>query len=143
NGIIENFHELLDDLSRDGYMPRSQTDTESVALWVTRALDRGADPEAAVAAMLPRLRGTFGLVFLFADHPDLLIAARQGSPLAIGHGENEMYLGSDAFALAPFTNRITYLEEGDWAMVRPGAVRIMDFGGKPVQRPIVISSASA
>jgi len=143
NGIIENFHELLDDLSRDGYMPRSQTDTESVALLVTRELDRGADPEAAVAATLPRLRGTFGLVFLFTDHPDLLIAARQGSPLAIGHGATEMYLGSDAFALAPFTNRITYLDEGDWAVIRPDLVRIMDFAGNPVQRATVISSASA
>ncbi len=143
NGIIENFRELLEDLARDGYAPQSETDTESVALWVTRAIDRGAAPEEAVARLLPQLRGMFGLVFLFADHPDLLIAARQGSPLAIGHGENEMYLGSDAYALAPFTNQVTYLDEGDWAVIRPGSVTIRDFSGKSVERARQISTASA
>ncbi|GGA53035.1 glutamine--fructose-6-phosphate transaminase (isomerizing) [Pelagibacterium lentulum] len=143
NGIIENFHDLLADLARDGYKPASQTDTESVALWVTREIDRGATPQEAVANTLPRLKGTFGLVFLFTGHDDLLIAARQGSPLAIGHGEKEMYLGSDAFALAPFTNRITYLEEGDWAVLTPGKVVIRDFDGNPVERQTQISSASA
>src|SRR5690606_17980908 len=96
NGIIENFRELLEDLEVDGYLPKSQTDTESVALWVTREIERGASPREAVARTLPRLRGTFGLVFLFADDDKLLIAARQGSPLAVGHGRDEMYLGSDA-----------------------------------------------
>jgi glutamine---fructose-6-phosphate transaminase (isomerizing) len=143
NGIIENFRSLLDELARDGYQPHSETDTESVALWVTRAIDKGATPEEAIAALLPQLHGMFGLVFLFADHPDLLIAARQGSPLAIGHGEKEMYLGSDAYALAPFTNQITYLEEGDWAVIRPGSVTIRDFSGKSVDRGRQISTASA
>ncbi|WP_196258350.1 glutamine--fructose-6-phosphate transaminase (isomerizing) [Pelagibacterium limicola] len=143
NGIIENFRALLDDLARDGYRPQSETDTESVALWVTRAIDRGATPEEAVAALLPELRGMFGLVFLFADHPDLLIAARQGSPLAVGHGKDEMYLGSDAYALAPFTKQVTYLEEGDWAVIRPGSVTIRDFSGKRVDRARQISTASA
>lgn len=143
NGIIENFRALLDDLARDGYQPESETDTESVALWLTRALDRGATPGEAVGTLLPQLRGMFGLVFLFADHPDLLIAARQGSPLAIGHGEKEMYLGSDAFALAPFTNRVTYLEEGDWAVIRPESVTIRDFSGNRVERARQVSSASA
>ncbi|WP_404403940.1 glutamine--fructose-6-phosphate transaminase (isomerizing) [Pelagibacterium halotolerans] len=143
NGIIENFRELLEDLERDGYRPQSQTDTESVALWATRELDRGASPEEAVARTLPKLNGTFGLVFLFLGHDDLLIAARQGSPLAIGHGTEEMYLGSDAYALAPFTNRITYLEEGDWAVLRPGSIVIRDFDGNPVERVQQISTASA
>ncbi|WP_116653561.1 glutamine--fructose-6-phosphate transaminase (isomerizing) [Pelagibacterium sediminicola] len=143
NGIIENFRELLDGLALDGYAPQSETDTESVALWLTRAIDKGATPEEAVAALLPELRGMFGLVFLFADHPDLLIAARQGSPLAIGHGEKEMYLGSDAYALAPFTNQVTYLEEGDWAVIRPSSVTIRNFSGTPVQRQRQVSTASA
>lgn len=143
NGIIENFKDLLQDLARDGYFPQSQTDTESVALWVTRELDRGAAPRQAVANTLPNLRGTFGLVFLFDGDDKLLIAARQGSPLAIGHGQTEMYLGSDAFALAPFTNQITYLDEGDWAIVTPGKAEIFDFDGNPVQRIRQTSSASA
>jgi glutamine---fructose-6-phosphate transaminase (isomerizing) len=143
NGIIENFRELLEDLAKDGYTPKSQTDTESVALWVTRELDRGATPQDAVSGLLPKLRGTFGLVFLFAGNDRLLIAARKGSPLAIGHGTDEMYLGSDAFALAPFTNQITYLDEGDWAVVTPETVTIRDFGGNAVSRRRQISNASA
>ncbi|WP_127143554.1 glutamine--fructose-6-phosphate transaminase (isomerizing) [Pelagibacterium montanilacus] len=143
NGIIENFREMLEELERDGYVPQSQTDTEAVVLWVSRELDRGASPRDAVAATLPRLRGTFGLAFLFRDDEKLLIVARQGSPLAIGHGQSEMYVGSDAYALAPFTNRITYLEEGDWAVIEPGSVRIMDFAGNPVERRQQISAASA
>ena len=143
NGIIENFKDLLEDLGRDGYSPTSDTDTESVALWITRELDRGASPKEAVAKTLPKLRGTFGLVFLFAGHERMLIAARQGSPLAIGHGSEEMYLGSDAFALAPFTNQITYLEEGDWAIVTPGGAEIYDFDSNRVERIRQVSSASA
>lgn len=143
NGIIENYRDLLAGLAADGYVPETETDTESVALMVTRELDKGLTPEDAVGAVLPRLRGAFGLVFLFRDAPDTLIAARQASPLAIGHGENEMYFGSDAYALAAFTNRVTYLEEGDWAVVRPGSVVIRTFNGKRVERQMVISSASA
>ena len=143
NGIIENYRELLEDLDKDGYRPETETDTESVALMVTRELDRGASPEDAVGTVLPLLRGAFGLVFLFRDAPDTLIAARQASPLAIGHGENEMYFGSDAYALAPWTNRVTYLEEGDWAVVKPGSAVIRDFAGNPVERRVTISSASS
>jgi glutamine---fructose-6-phosphate transaminase (isomerizing) len=102
NGIIENFRELLADLAKDGYLPKTQTDTESVALWVTRELDRGLDPEMAVARTLKILRGAFALAFMFKGEDALLIAARSGAPLAIGYGATEMYLGSDAMALAPF-----------------------------------------
>lgn len=143
NGIIENFRELLADLAKDGYTPTSQTDTESVALMVTRELDKGSDPETAVSAILPQLRGAFGLVFLFNDQPDLLIAARLGSPLAIGRGDGEMYFGSDAYALASLTNKITYLEEGDWAVITQNSMKIMDFDGNEVKRGEQLSQASA
>jgi glucosamine--fructose-6-phosphate aminotransferase (isomerizing) len=143
NGIIENFRELLADLAPDGYLPKTQTDSEVVALLVTRELDRGHDPETAVGIVLRQLRGAFGLAFLFAGEDKLLIAARKGSPLAIGYGAEEMYLSSDAFGLAPFTNSITYLEEGDWAVIRPKRVVIRDFEGHAVQRGRTTSSASA
>lgn len=143
NGIIENFRELREELSADGYNPTTDTDTETVALLVTRELDRGSDPEQAVGNVLPKLAGAFGLAFLFAGHDNLLIAARKGSPLAVGYGEDELYLGSDAFALAPFTNRVSYLEEGDWAVLRPEGVTIRDFSGTEVERPIQISTASS
>lgn len=143
NGIIENFQELLADLKKDGYAPQTQTDTESVALWVTRELDRGADPEMAVANTLKVLRGAFGLVFLFKDHAEMLIAARQGSPLAIGHGNEEMYFGSDAYALAGLTNHVTYLEEGDWAVITADKAVIRDFDGNTVHRQPLVSGASA
>ncbi|VAW17094.1 Glutamine--fructose-6-phosphate aminotransferase [isomerizing] [hydrothermal vent metagenome] len=143
NGIIENYRELLEDLAGDGYRPTTQTDTEPVAMLVTRELERGADPKTAVASTLKRLRGAFGLVFLFKDHDGLLIAARQGSPLAIGEGAGEMYVGSDAYALAPLTNKITYLEEGDWALITPQSVVIYDFDGNQVTRRQQVSSASS
>jgi glucosamine--fructose-6-phosphate aminotransferase (isomerizing) len=143
NGIIENFLELLADLKTDGYMPVTQTDTEAVALWVTREIDRGRSPEESVAATLKVLRGAFGLVFLFAGADKLLIAARQGSPLAIGFGETEMFLGSDAFALAPFTSSVAYLEEGDWAVITPDGAIIRDFDGNEVKRERHTSTASA
>jgi len=143
NGIIENYRELLEELKSDGYRPTTQTDTEPVAMLVTRQLERGADPKTAVANTLEKLRGAFGLVFLFKDHPGLLIAARQGSPLAIGHGDGENYFGSDAYALAPLTNKITYLEEGDWAAITPQSVTIYDAGGDEIERPQQVSLASA
>jgi glucosamine--fructose-6-phosphate aminotransferase (isomerizing) len=143
NGIIENFRELLADLAPDGYLPKTQTDTEVVALLVTRELDRGRTPEEAVAETLTRLRGAFGLAFLFAGEEKLLIAARKGSPLAIGFGDDEMFLGSDAFALAPFTNSICYLEEGDWAVITPEGATIRDASGQPVERRRTTSMASA
>ena len=143
NGIIENFRELLADLAKDGYLPKTQTDTESVALWTSRELARGADPELAVARTLKQLRGAFALAFLFKDKDGLLIAARHGAPLAIGYGTTEMYLGSDAMALAPFTSRLTYLEDGDWAVITPEGVTIRDGRDAIVQREQQISQASA
>jgi len=143
NGIIENFRELLAELATDGYLPKTETDTEVVALMVTRELDSGHGPEAAVAATLKQLRGAFGLAFLFSGEEKLLIAARKGSPLAVGFGRDEMYLSSDAFGLAPFTNSIAYLDEGDWAVIRPTGVVIRDFDGNPVERARTTSSASA
>ncbi|ODT78517.1 MAG: glutamine--fructose-6-phosphate aminotransferase [Pelagibacterium sp. SCN 64-44] len=143
NGIIENFRELLADLAQDGYLPKTQTDTESVALWVTRELDRGADPELAVARTLKKLKGAFALAFMFKGQEGLLIAARHGAPLAVGYGATEMYLGSDAMALAPFTSRLTYLEDGDWALITPRGVTIRDDSDALVQREQQLSQASA
>lgn len=123
NGIIENFRELRAELQADGYVFSTETDTEIVAHLVTRELDRGRTPVEAVGLSLPRLNGAFALAFLFEGEEDLLIGARKGSPLAVGVGEGEMYLGSDALALAPFTNLIAYLEEGDWVVLnRKGAI---------------------
>ena len=143
NGIIENFRELLADLAKDGYLPKTQTDTESVALWVTREVDRGLDPEMAVARTLKQLRGAFALAFMFKGHDRLLIAARHGAPLAIGYGETEMYLGSDAMALAPFTSRLSYLLDGDWAVITPKGVVIRDGSDAIVRRETLVSQASA
>ncbi|HVY50703.1 MAG TPA: glutamine--fructose-6-phosphate transaminase (isomerizing) [Devosia sp.] len=143
NGIIENFRELLEDLARDGYLPKTQTDTESVALWVTREIDRGLDPEMAVGRTLKRLRGAFALAFMFKGHDKLLIAARHGAPLAVGYGETEMYLGSDAMALAPFTSRLSYLLDGDWAVITPRGVTIRDGADAIVRREMLVSQASA
>src|SRR6202041_1806355 len=117
NGIIENFRELRQMLEKQGAKFLSETDTEAVAHLVNSYLLKGASPQEAVKASLPQLRGAFALVFLFKGHGDLLIGARKGSPLAIGHGDGEMYLGSDAIALAPFTDTISYLEDGDWAVL--------------------------
>ena len=143
NGIIENFRELLADLAKDGYTPKTQTDTESVALWVTREIDRGLDPEMAVATTLKKLRGAFALAFMFKGHDKLLIAARHGAPLAVGYGDTEMYLGSDAMALAPFTSRLSYLLDGDWAVITPKGVTIRDESDAIVRRETLVSQASA
>lgn len=143
NGIIENFRELLADLAKDGYLPKTQTDTESVALWVTRELDRGLDPELAVARTLKELRGAFALAFMFKGEDALLIAARRGAPLAIGYGATEVYLGSDAMALAPFTSRLSYLLDGDWAVLTKKGVTIRDGSDAIVQRETLVSAASA
>ena len=126
NGIIENFRELRADLAADGYTQESDTDTETVVLLVDRAMDRGASPVEAAQETLARLHGAFALCFLFEGQDDLMIAARKGSPLAIGWGEGEMFVGSDAIALAPMTDRITYLEEGDWAVVTRAGAEIFD-----------------
>src|SRR5499426_3701876 len=114
NGIIENFRELREELERQGAKFTTETDTEVVAHLVTAEMNQGRSPVEAVKAALPRLRGAFALAFLFAGEHDLLIGARQGPPLAVGYGDGEMYLGSDAIALAPFTDTISYLEDGDW-----------------------------
>jgi glucosamine--fructose-6-phosphate aminotransferase (isomerizing) len=142
NGIIENYRELLADLANDGYLPQTQTDTESVALWVTRLIDRDHSPEMAVEKTLKELRGAFALAFMFRGRPDLLIAARHGAPLAVGFGDTEMYLGSDAMALAPFTSRLCYLQDGDWAVITPTGVTIRDGSDAIVQREQIVSSVS-
>jgi glutamine---fructose-6-phosphate transaminase (isomerizing) len=143
NGIIENFRELLADLAKDSIFPTTDTDTEAVALWVTRELDLGKSPEEAVRDTLWRLRGAFALVFMFRGHEKLLIAARRGAPLAIGYGDTEMYLGSDAMALAPFTSKLSYLLDGDWAVLTPQGVTIRDGQDAIVQRETLVSHASA
>ena len=126
NGIIENFRELREDLAASGYHQESQTDTETVALLLQREIAGGSTPVEAARATLKRLHGAFALLFLFDGEDDLMIAARRGSPLAIGWGEGEMYVGSDAIALAPMTDRITYLDEGDWAIITRAGATIFD-----------------
>src|SRR6266849_3035342 len=143
NGIIENFAELRRELEGRGARFATETDTEVVAHLVTDEMSKGADPAAAVAAALPRLRGAFALAFLFAGEDDLVIGARRGSPLAVGYGDGEMYLGSDAIALAPFTSTISYLEDGDWAVLTRDGVEIHDEQGARVERAVVKSTASA
>lgn len=143
NGIIENFRELKAALEPKGYVFESDTDTEAIVHVITEELDQGATLEQAVKNALSRLHGAFALAIIFAGHDELMFAARQGSPLAIGHGTGEMYLGSDAIALAPFTNAITYLEDGDWAVLRRDGVQIYDRAGARVERPLVKSAASS
>jgi glucosamine--fructose-6-phosphate aminotransferase (isomerizing) len=143
NGIIENFRELREKLGKNGSTFASETDTEVVAHLVTDEMKNGKTPPQAVAATLKQLRGAFALAFLFAGEDDLMIGARKGSPLAIGYGDGEMYLGSDAIALAPFTENISYLEDGDWAVLtRKGAI-VHDEQDKVVTRPVIKSTASA
>jgi glucosamine--fructose-6-phosphate aminotransferase (isomerizing) len=134
NGIIENFRELRAELTAAGYEFVSQTDTEVVAHLVARELASGLPPEEAARRAIERLQGAFALAILFADHDGLIVGARNGPPLAIGHGEGEMYLGSDAIALAPFTSTITYLEDGDWCVIDRQGARIYDVAGKKVER---------
>ena len=143
NGIIENFRELREELQADGFDFTSQTDTEVVAHLVAQGVRDGMSAEDAAHAALKRLRGAFALAIIFADQEDLIVAGRNGPPLAVGHGEGEMYLGSDAVALAPFTDQITYLEDGDWAVIRRGGVSIYDMDGKAVERAQQKSAGSA
>jgi len=143
NGIIENFRELRSELEKQGAQFATETDTEVVVHLVESYLKKGCSPQAAVKESLPHLRGAFALAFLFKGQDNLMIGARKGSPLAVGHGEGEMYLGSDAIALAPFTDTITYLEDGDWAVLtRDGSV-IYDVQGTPVHREVLKSGASS
>jgi glucosamine--fructose-6-phosphate aminotransferase (isomerizing) len=143
NGIIENFRELREKLEKQGAKFASETDTEVVAHLVNSYILKGASPQEAVKASLPQLRGAFALAFLFRGHGDLMIGARKGSPLAIGHGEGEMYLGSDAIALAPFTDTISYLEDGDWVVLTREVGVIYDEHGVVVNRDVLKSGASS
>jgi glutamine---fructose-6-phosphate transaminase (isomerizing) len=136
NGIIENFQALKDELTAQGHRFETDTDTEAVVHLVTHYLRDGLAPAAAVAKALPRLEGAFALLMLFAGVDDLLIGARRGSPLAVGFGEGEMYLGSDALALAPLTRRILYLEEGDWVEVRASGAIVRDVANRVVERKV-------
>ena len=136
NGIIENFRDLRAELQAKGAEFQTETDTETVVQLTRSFLDQGLAPRDAAEQTIARLEGAFALCFLFEGEDDLLIAARKGSPLAIGHGENEMFVGSDAIALAPLTDQITYLEEGDWAVLTRQSVEIFDVEGRRANRPV-------
>lgn len=136
NGIIENFQELRAELVEKGYTPYSETDSEVVPMLITSYLDDGLSPVDAVKATLKRLDGAFALGIIFAGHDDLLIGARRGSPLAVGFGDGEMYLGSDAMALAPLTKKIAYLDEGDWVVLGRNTVTFYDQDDQEVSRDI-------
>ena len=142
NGIIENFKPLRDMLIAEGREFASQTDTEVVAHLIAREIERGAEPRAALATVLPQLHGAFALGLMVRTHPDLLLGARLGAPLTVGYGEGENYLGSDALALAPLTQRIAYLEEGDWVAITRDEIEVYDRENRRVTRPIVNSGAS-
>ncbi|MFM5906844.1 MAG: glutamine--fructose-6-phosphate transaminase (isomerizing) [Novosphingobium sp.] len=143
NGIIENFRPLREALTARGRTFESDTDTEVVAHLVSEQVEAGLSPADAVKAVLPQLRGAFALAIAFRQHPDMLIGARLGSPLVVGYGEGETYLGSDALALAPLTQKITYLDEGDWVVITREGAKIFDKENNPVERDIVASGASA
>ena len=136
NGIIENFQELRAELIAEGHSFESDTDTEAIAVLLSHELDGGATPREAVAKTLPRLHGAFALAIIFAGEHDLMVGARRGSPLAIGYGEGEMFIGSDALALAPLTKRISYLEEGDWAVITRDGADVFDEDNNAVERVI-------
>ncbi|KAA9009748.1 glutamine--fructose-6-phosphate transaminase (isomerizing) [Histidinibacterium aquaticum] len=138
NGIIENFRELRDELQAAGIAHETETDTETVALLAERYLNEGLSPRDAAEQTIARLEGAYALCFLFEGEDDLLVAARKGSPLAIGHGDGEVFVGSDAIALAPMTDRITYLDEGDHAIISRTSVEIRDEAGQIANRPVKI-----
>ncbi|OQW47040.1 MAG: glutamine--fructose-6-phosphate aminotransferase [Proteobacteria bacterium SG_bin6] len=143
NGIIENFKPLRDGLLARGRKIESETDTEIVAHLVSERIEAGDSPQEAVKAVLPMLRGAFALAIAFRQHPDLLIGARLGSPLVLGYGEGEMFLGSDALALAPLTQRIAYLDEGDWVVITREGAQVFDAENRQVSREVVASGVSA
>ena len=143
NGIIENFRQLKESLAARGRKFESDTDSEVVAHLISEGVEAGASPEDAVKAALPQLRGAFALAIAFRAHPDMLIGARLGSPLVVGYGEGETYLGSDALALAPLTQEIAYLDEGDWVIITREGAQIFDKDNQPVTREITTSGASA
>jgi len=143
NGIIENYGELRQELERKGYVFESETDTEVIAFLIAYYLDNGHTPQEAVAKSLIHLRGSFAIAILFTGYDNLLIAARRGaSPLAIGYGEGEMYVGSDAIALVSLTQKVCYLEDGDWAVLSPDNITIFDKENQPVERPVKHSHVS-
>ncbi|MEP3050491.1 MAG: glutamine--fructose-6-phosphate transaminase (isomerizing) [Erythrobacter sp.] len=147
NGIIENYKELRAELAEAGRSFESETDSEVVAHMISHRIEAGLEPADAVKDVLPRLRGAFALAMVFREYPDMLIGARLGSPLVVGYGPQgdnaEMYLGSDALALAPLTQRISYLEEGDWVVVTRDNAQIFNVDNQPVERDIQTSGASA
>jgi len=143
NGIIENFNELREALTADGATFSSETDTEVIAHLVTHEMKKGRGPVEAVAAALPQLKGAFALAFLFEGEENLLVGARRGSPLAVGYGKGAMYLGSDAIALAPFTDEVSYLDDGDWVVVNREGAEVRDAAGHVVTRAVQKSAASA
>lgn len=142
NGIIENFKSLRDELLERGHHFESETDTEVVAHLLDEQIQAGKDPRHAVSKVLKKLRGAFALAILFKNYPDLLIGARLGSPLVVGYGDGENYLGSDALALAPLTQKISYLEEGDWVVLTHDGIEVHDIEDRIVERPVVLSGAS-
>lgn len=143
NGIIENYKPLREELLAEGRKLESETDSEVVAHLISREVENGASPQDAVAAVIPRLRGAFALAIAFRRHPDMLIGARLGSPLVVGYGEGEMFLGSDALALASLTQKIAYLEEGDWVVITREGATIRDANGELAEREVTTSGASA
>src|ERR1700744_1765529 len=143
NGIIENFRELRAELIGSGHKFEFKTDSEAAAHLITDNLDKGMTPDAAAKAAVARLTGAYSIAMIFKDHEGLLVGARKGAPMAVGFAEKESYLGSDAFALAPFTNRVAYLEDGDVAVIQGADVAIFDAEGRPVNREIKLTTASA
>ncbi len=143
NGIIENFRELREFLASKGVGHKTDTDTETIALLAQYHMDQGLSPREAAEQTIASLEGAYALCFLFDGEEDLLIAARKGSPLAIGHGDGEMFVGSDAIALAPLTDRITYLDEGDWAVVTRAGAEIRDAKGRIANRPLKVVQVDA
>ena len=136
NGIIENFRDLREELAKAGLVQESETDTETVVMLTRHHMDQGMDARRAAEATLSRLEGAFALCFLFDGEEDLIVAARKGSPLAIGYGDGEMFVGSDAIALAPMTDRVAYLEEGDYAFVTRDGAQIFDSASRPANREV-------
>jgi glucosamine--fructose-6-phosphate aminotransferase (isomerizing) len=143
NGIIENFRELKEELVAKGHKFESETDSEVAAHMVTQLMSEGLAPDEAAKRAVARLTGAYSIAMIFKDHEGLLVGARRGAPLAVGYAEKEAYIGSDAFALAPFTNRVSYLEEGDVVVIKGPDVAIFDAAGRPANREIKITSASA
>jgi glucosamine--fructose-6-phosphate aminotransferase (isomerizing) len=143
NGIIENFSEIKEELLAEGAVFATQTDTEVVAQLLAKYRRQGLGRREAMHKMLQHVTGAYALAVIFNDDPSTIMAARSGPPLAIGYGDGEMFLGSDAIALSPFTNRIAYLHDGDWAILGKQGAHIFDLAGNPVDRPVQISSASA